>query len=230
MVELIEVDPNEVIYDELNPNVMDDKTFQALVNEIKKNGFIQPIVIRVKDGKLYVIDGEHRVEAAKLLNLKKIPAINLGEVNDEKARILLINLNRLRGEFSPIKFAELIEELEKQKIDLQQAIYMDKKELDTYRLLRKLEEDNIENVKTIVESEEVEVEEKIILKCIDIDGIKNVVIDRQNMVISIGDRKILADKVKSMRIEFTKKLEAIFHLELKYNSPQNMNGGDKSEQ
>ena len=229
MMELIEVNPKEIIYDELNPNVMDSKTFKALTNEIKKNGFIQPVVIREREGQFYVIDGEHRVEAAKILGLEKIPAVNLGDVDDEKARILLVNLNRLKGEFSPYKFAELIEELEKQKIDLQQAIYMDEKELDTYRLLRKLEEDNIEDVKTIIESGEVEVGEKITLKSIEIDGLKNIVIDRENKVVKIGDRKIPVNEIKTMRIDFTKKLEAIFHLELKYSKSNTQNRGENNE-
>ncbi len=187
------------------------------------------VVVRRNNDKVYVIDGEHRVEAAKVLKLESIPAIDLGEVDDEKARILLINLNRLRGEFSPVKFAKIIEELENKKIDLTTAIYIDEKELDTYRLLKQLDEENIENIRTIIESEEVETEEKVVLKNIDIDGIKNVVIDRENMVVIVGNREIPVENIKKMSIEFTKKLEGIFHLELKYPTQKQGDSNQKQE-
>ncbi len=65
---------------------------KKLVMSMEKMGFIHPIVVYEDEGKTFVIDGQHRLLAAKELGVDKIPVIyipkelvyNLMEFNTEK--------------------------------------------------------------------------------------------------------------------------------------------------
>ena len=60
-------DPNE------SPYFANDKTVNALVKDMKKNGIKLPVTVET-DGKLGLLqDGNHRVAAAKLAGIKSIP-------------------------------------------------------------------------------------------------------------------------------------------------------------
>lgn len=95
--QLIEIDPSTVEFNPWNPNVMSPELFIKEVRSIKENGFIDPITVRELGEGLQVIDGAHRVRAARELQLATIPAVNLGVVDDAKAKRLTIIANELRG-------------------------------------------------------------------------------------------------------------------------------------
>lgn len=83
-----------------NPNRMEPERFAALVQNIRRFGFLQPVLVRPnpKDARRFIsCDGHHRVEAATEIGLVEIPAVvaNMGE---EEANALQISMNRLRGE------------------------------------------------------------------------------------------------------------------------------------
>lgn len=94
---------------------------------IKTFGFISPITVRGK----VVIDGHTRIEAAKELDMDKVPCIDVSHLSDIKARALAISLNRLaeRGEWD---FPELKLELESLEIDGfdLSLTFFDEKQLD----------------------------------------------------------------------------------------------------
>lgn len=91
-----------------NANVFDPARFEQLREGIAKRGFLQPILVRKKDGNsaLEIVDGHHRVRAVCELNaaaptgwqpLLALPAVVVS-CTDAEAMMLAISMNRLRGE------------------------------------------------------------------------------------------------------------------------------------
>lgn len=75
--------------------VFDDDRIDELSQTIKTHGVIQPIVVRVRNGRFEIIAGERRFRAVKKLGLETIPAI-IREFNDSQAAsiALIENLQR----------------------------------------------------------------------------------------------------------------------------------------
>lgn len=77
-----------------NPNKMTVAQEKALDENLKKYGFIVPIITN-KD--LLIADGEHRVDRAKVLGMKTVPVIRL-LLKEVDRKILRQVLNKLRGQ------------------------------------------------------------------------------------------------------------------------------------
>ena len=96
--------------DKQNPNVMTKSQKEALAKNIKKYGFIIPIITN----KEYVIaDGQQRFEVARdLLKIPEVPVIRI-PLKDIDRRILRQVLNKLKGEHEKdldiAEFARIIE-------------------------------------------------------------------------------------------------------------------------
>jgi len=93
---------NKLTVDGKNPNVLDINKQIVLKNNLKRFGFIIPIITN-KD---YVIaDGEHRLIAATELGMSEVPVIAL-DVTEVDRRLLRQVLNKLRGEHDSKRDAE----------------------------------------------------------------------------------------------------------------------------
>ncbi len=84
--------------------VMDDVQLQELAASLKSSGLIQPIVVRVIDGKYQLIAGERRYRAAILAGLKEIPCIVKEVDSYMQAQMALIE-NIHRADLNPIERA-----------------------------------------------------------------------------------------------------------------------------
>ena len=87
----------EIEFQPDNPRLtFTDESMVELVASLKKDGLIQPIVVRPKGEKYELVIGERRVRAAVRANIPKIPAIIREDITDEEAsRLRLIeNINR----------------------------------------------------------------------------------------------------------------------------------------
>jgi ParB/RepB/Spo0J family partition protein len=95
---------------EWNPNVMKDKEFDRLVQEIEESGMIDPIQVVPNGDEYRIIGGHHRHSACKLLGYEAIPAIVL---TDEKwqnvglQKLETVRLNIIKGSLNPEKFLSL---------------------------------------------------------------------------------------------------------------------------
>lgn len=87
------INPKELIVDSLNPNHMSAENFKALIRNMKKYGFLVPVITNAD---LIIADGEHRWKAALEINMDKIPVIRL-PINEVDRRILRQVMNKLRG-------------------------------------------------------------------------------------------------------------------------------------
>ena len=73
----------------------DDSSLEELSESIKKNGLIQPIVVRQKGKGYEIIAGERRYRACLLNGQKDIEAIIMETTDDESANLALVeNLQR----------------------------------------------------------------------------------------------------------------------------------------
>ena len=89
--------------------IFDKKELESLSSSIKKQGIIQPIVLKSnKNNKkeYYLIAGERRWRAAQLAKIHEIPALIRDDVDDEKVAELSLVENIQRSELNPIEEAE----------------------------------------------------------------------------------------------------------------------------
>jgi hypothetical protein len=88
--------PDELVPNLYNPNVLDDDLYAKAVASIERYGFVDPVTAREVEGVYVIIDGEHRVRAAKELELALVPVIVV-VCSDDDAEQLTLVLNELRG-------------------------------------------------------------------------------------------------------------------------------------
>ena len=81
--------------------VLDDEKMQELVESIKANGVLSPVLLRPKERDTYeMISGHRRLHAAQLAGLTAIPAI-IREMSDDEAVIAMVDANIQREELLP---------------------------------------------------------------------------------------------------------------------------------
>ncbi|GAA6493732.1 ParB/RepB/Spo0J family partition protein [Candidatus Bariatricus faecipullorum] len=81
--------------------VIDDDKMQDLVESVKENGVITPVLIRPADKNQYeMISGHRRMHAAELAGLSAIPAI-VRNMTDDEAVIAMVDANIQREELLP---------------------------------------------------------------------------------------------------------------------------------
>lgn len=67
--------------------VLDDEKMDTLVDSIRENGILNPVIVRPdQSGNYEMISGHRKLHAAKIVGLKKVPAI-VKEMSDDEAII-----------------------------------------------------------------------------------------------------------------------------------------------
>lgn len=101
-----------------NPQKMSDAQFNELVEEIRDDGFDEPLLVvehpepdKAKDGKFMIVAGEHRWQAMRVLGHDKIPCIIKTEWDERDQKIKTVRRNVLRGETDKPKFSALVHSL-----------------------------------------------------------------------------------------------------------------------
>lgn len=93
---------NQSLHSEVIPfKVLNDEKMEALINSIKENGVITPVLIRPTEKNHYeMISGHRRMYAARKAGLATIPAI-VREMSDDEAVIAMVDANIQREELLP---------------------------------------------------------------------------------------------------------------------------------
>jgi ParB-like chromosome segregation protein Spo0J len=95
---LIQVDPQRIKFNPLNPRKHRGTEYVRLKESIEQIGIIQPPIVRVLPGNLFeVIDGEGRVSVGQELGFETIWVMSVGIVDDQEALVLLQASNTLRS-------------------------------------------------------------------------------------------------------------------------------------
>ena len=81
--------------------VIDDEKMDTLVDSIRENGILNPVIVRPDNsGDYEMISGHRRLHAAGIAGLKKVPAI-VKEMSDDEAIINMVDANIQREEILP---------------------------------------------------------------------------------------------------------------------------------
>ena len=100
----------EVDIEKVHPNPNQPRTnfnkeeLEELAESIKKNGLLQPVLVRKKDDEYEIIAGERRWQACKSIGMKRIP-IRIREANDDETIMLALIENIQRSDLNPIEEA-----------------------------------------------------------------------------------------------------------------------------
>jgi ParB/RepB/Spo0J family partition protein len=133
-LEIVDIPHARLEPDPANPNEMTDAEVKALTEEIRLHGFVQPILVRPNGPDRWrIIDGEHRWRILGELGAETVPCVVEHSTDvDGKARML--TMNRLRGQFVPVKLAHLLADLRERVPDaeLRSRLAMDPQELQNY--------------------------------------------------------------------------------------------------
>jgi len=86
------------------------EALKELAASIKEKGFIQPILVRTRQGDYELVAGERRFRAAQMLNLKEVPVI-IKDVSDLDSLELSIIENVQREDLNPIDQAKAYKRL-----------------------------------------------------------------------------------------------------------------------
>ena len=108
-----------------NPNQprthFNESELEELSESIRKNGVLQPLLVR-KVGKTYqIIAGERRYQASKIAGLEEVPVI-IKDVDDQKVMELALIENLQRSDLNPIEEAKGYRQLIKASGMTQEAL------------------------------------------------------------------------------------------------------------
>ena len=98
----IEIDLLEAYHD--HPfTLYTGKRLEDMVESVKENGILNPIIVLKKeDGAYEILSGHNRVNAARLANLKTVPCIVKEHLSEEEACTYVIETNLMQRSFSDL--------------------------------------------------------------------------------------------------------------------------------
>lgn len=111
-VEYLEIDPGELWPNPWNSNVVSPENERKIEEGIKRHGMFKPIIVReLPDSRLQIIGGQHRAMIAKRLGLIAVPVMNLGRIDESKAKEIGLIDNGRFGEDDVVKLNEILADL-----------------------------------------------------------------------------------------------------------------------
>jgi ParB family chromosome partitioning protein len=90
---------------------MDQESLDELASSIRKQGVLQPIVVRkLTSGDYEIIAGERRWRAAQLAGLERVPVV-VRDLSDEEAMVIALIENLQREDLNPVEEARGMQRL-----------------------------------------------------------------------------------------------------------------------
>lgn len=83
----------------------DQEALEELADSIRKNGILQPLLVREKGDHYEIVAGERRYQAAKKAGIEEVPVI-VREVSDDEVLQLALIENLQRADLNPIEEAQ----------------------------------------------------------------------------------------------------------------------------
>lgn len=102
-----ELDINKLVPFNGHPfRLYDGERLDDMVESIKENGILVPIIVRKLDDKYEILAGHNRVNAGKIAGLKKVPCIIKTDLSDEDAYVYVIETNLMQRSFNDLLTSE----------------------------------------------------------------------------------------------------------------------------
>lgn len=108
---MLELDPKLLFPNPWNTNIVSPDNEAKLEQSIKRNGVFKPVIVREVDGRYEILGGEHRWQVASKLGLPVVPVMNLGPIDEKRAKEISIIDNSRYGADDTLSFAELLKSL-----------------------------------------------------------------------------------------------------------------------
>ena len=113
---------------------------EGLVDSIRENGIVQPVIVRQEEDGYHLVAGERRWRAAQVAGMEKIPAIVRKVADDRVLEIALIE-NIQRKELNPIEEARayevLLDEMKLSHADVARRVGRDRSSIsNSLRILK----------------------------------------------------------------------------------------------
>lgn len=148
--ELMEV--SKLVKADWNYKEDDEKKLNDLVNNIKRNGQVENLIVRKVGEKFEIVNGNHRYDALKELKIKKAIVCNKGEISKPEAMRLAVETNETRFPNDNVKLAgivsSMVEEFEIE--DLSGTLPFTAKEIENFQSLLDFDWEQYENETGIV--------------------------------------------------------------------------------
>ena len=79
---------------------------EGMVASVREHGILNPVIVQEIDGGYEMLSGHNRMNAAKLVGLKEIPAIVKTDLLEEEAYVYVIETNLMQRSFSDLLISE----------------------------------------------------------------------------------------------------------------------------
>ena len=104
---------NKLVKADWNYKTEDSFKKKKLIENIKRNGQIENILVRLLDtGYWEVVNGNHRYDALVDMGKRKVVVYDLGEITQEQAIRIAIETNETKFDSDQVRLSELVSELE----------------------------------------------------------------------------------------------------------------------
>jgi len=114
------VNPLDIVQNPWNSNVVSPDNERKLDASINRLGMFKPLVVRrIAGDKMQVLGGAHRLAAAIRLGMTEVPVIDLGKIDDKKAKEISVVDNGRYGTDDATRLADLLKSLDADKGELE---------------------------------------------------------------------------------------------------------------
>ena len=145
-MQVIQIDVDKLIPNPWNVNQMDKGMQKKLKAYIKREGLVEPLVVRPhpkKSNRFEILGGFHRWKLChEKLGYETVPCIVVEGLDDKRAKILSVNLNSMKGEAVPSLLSGLLSDLQQDipLADLEATLPYDTGEIQDFLSLMQLPE------------------------------------------------------------------------------------------
>lgn len=87
-------------------HLYEGERLEDMVASVREHGILNPVIVQEIDGGYEMLSGHNRMNAAKLVGLKEIPAIVKIDLSEEEAYVYVIETNLMQRSFSDLLISE----------------------------------------------------------------------------------------------------------------------------
>ena len=99
----------------------DDELLGKLINNIKRNGFIENIIVRENEDGFEVVNGNHRLRAMHILKTADVMCYNLGSISLADAQRIAIETNETKFKVDDVRLASVLKNISLE-IDIEELL------------------------------------------------------------------------------------------------------------